>query len=74
MRQELHALSGMLLKTWTMNEVKLLENGAAGESLTKMTLRGPRLEGVGHEVRVQGDRVLRAAGEETFSRCWLEQH
>jgi hypothetical protein len=72
-RQELYALSGMLPETWTMNDVKPLENGAAGGSLTKMTMIGPRQEGVGHEARVQAIESCVPLEKGTFSWCWFER-
>ncbi len=72
LKQELYALSGMLLKTWTMSDVKPFEGGRLFP--TKMTIRDDvkkesvtRLEFSELEFGIKLE-------EEVFALRWLERH
>jgi outer membrane lipoprotein-sorting protein len=71
LRQELYALSGMLLKTWTMSEVKPFEGGRRFP--TKMTIEDHvRKESV-TKIEFKEIKFGLPLEKETFSLRWLER-
>ncbi len=69
-KQELFALSGLLLKTWTMSEVKVID----GQNVpTKMVISDALKEGSSTTILTEEISFDVPLEEETFSRRWLER-
>lgn len=69
-KQELYALSGMLLKTWTMSDVK--EVGGKNVPM-KMVIDDALKEGSSTTIEVQSVTFDVPLQDEVFSRRWLER-
>lgn len=70
-RQDLYALSGMLLKTWTMEEIKTFEGGRRFP--TKMTVSYKLKEGTYTTIEMTDIVFGVELEDEIFSQRWLER-
>lgn len=69
-KQELYALSGMLLKTWTMSDIKVVD----GKNVPmKMVIADMLKEGSSTTLITESLTFDVPLEEETFSRRWLER-
>jgi outer membrane lipoprotein-sorting protein len=69
-KQELYALSGMLLKTWTMSDIKVID----GQNVpTRMVIADQLKEGSTTTLITESLTFDVPLEEETFSRRWLER-
>ena len=69
-RQDLFALSGMLLKTWTMSDVKVID----GKNVPmKMVIADKLKEGSSTTIVTESITFDVPAEDEVFSRRWLER-
>ncbi|MFT4623695.1 MAG: outer membrane lipoprotein-sorting protein [Myxococcota bacterium] len=69
-KQELYALSGMLLKTWTMSDIKVID----GQNVpTKMVIADMLKEGSSTTILTEALTFDVPLEDETFSRRWLER-
>lgn len=71
LKQELYALSGMLLKTWTMSEVKVFEGGRRFP--TKMSIEDHVKKESVTRIEFKEVRFGVPLEKETFSLRWLER-
>jgi outer membrane lipoprotein-sorting protein len=69
-RQDLYALSGMLLKTWTMTDVKLIDGKPVP---MRMELRDQLRQGSSTRMILEHVEFGVTLREEVFSRRWLER-
>ncbi len=69
--QKLFALSGMLIKTWTMSAVQTFEGGRRFP--TKMVIRDHLRKGSETRIEMSGIRFGVALEREVFSLRWLER-
>ncbi len=69
-KQELYAVSGMLLKTWTMSDVKLVDGKPVP---MRMELRDQLRQGSSTVMVVEEVRFGVKLRREVFSRRWLER-
>jgi outer membrane lipoprotein-sorting protein len=71
LKQELYAVSGMLLKTWEMSEVKSFEGGRRFP--TRMVVRDHLREGSSTTIVLEELKFSVQLDEEIFSKRWLER-
>lgn len=69
-KQELYALSGMLLKTWTMGEVKVI---GARQFPMKMVVEDKLQQGSSTTLTFQDIKFSVALEDEVFTERWLER-
>ena len=69
-KQELYAVSGMLLKTWTMSDVKLVDGKPVP---MRMELRDQLRKGSSTVMVIEEVRFAVKLRREVFSRRWLER-
>lgn len=69
-KQELYALSGMLMKTWTMSDIEVIEGRPVAK---KMVISDQLKEGSRTELLIDEVTFGVPVEEETFSLRWLER-